>query len=164
MGECDNGQYYASGCHNAHLHLWRQHQRLHCHVPHLPACLRVTPVTLSPCEHHILQDAINTDQSCRSPGIVLGRKLLSVGSGSELCVHPMMSRFGVGGEYPMAAGSAAERAEAGGHERAKKRGREVRLLRMLGPLSACRLLTLEWCRWQWPYRTLLPRKGITASM
>jgi MFS family permease len=33
--------------------------------------------------------------------------------------------FGVGGEYPMAAGSAAERAEAGGKEKAKHRGREV---------------------------------------
>ncbi len=35
--------------------------------------------------------------------------------------------FGVGGEYPMAAGSAAERAEAGGKAMAKKRGREVLL-------------------------------------
>lgn len=35
--------------------------------------------------------------------------------------------FGVGGEYPMAAGSAAERAEAGGKAKAKKRGREVLL-------------------------------------
>ncbi|KAK9842394.1 hypothetical protein WJX84_005508, partial [Apatococcus fuscideae] len=33
--------------------------------------------------------------------------------------------YGVGGEYPMAAGSAAERAEAGGKAMAKKRGREV---------------------------------------
>ncbi len=35
--------------------------------------------------------------------------------------------FGVGGEYPMAAGSAAERAEAGGKAKASKRGREVLL-------------------------------------
>ncbi len=33
--------------------------------------------------------------------------------------------YGVGGEYPMAAGSAAERAEAGGRKTASKRGREV---------------------------------------
>ena len=33
--------------------------------------------------------------------------------------------YGVGGEYPMAAGSAAERAEAGGRKSAAKRGREV---------------------------------------
>ena len=35
--------------------------------------------------------------------------------------------FGVGGEYPMAAGSAAERAEAGDKAKASKRGREVLL-------------------------------------
>ncbi|KAK9914956.1 hypothetical protein WJX75_002900 [Coccomyxa subellipsoidea] len=40
-------------------------------------------------------------------------------------ISQLVFGFGVGGEYPMAAGSAAERAEAGGHERAKKRGREV---------------------------------------
>ena len=34
-------------------------------------------------------------------------------------------RYGVGGEYPMAAGSAAERAETGGIEKARHRGREV---------------------------------------
>ena len=33
--------------------------------------------------------------------------------------------YGVGGEYPMAAGSAAERAEAKGRASARKRGREV---------------------------------------
>ena len=33
--------------------------------------------------------------------------------------------YGVGGEYPMAAGSAAERAEAGGRKKAAKRGQEV---------------------------------------
>lgn len=33
--------------------------------------------------------------------------------------------YGVGGEYPMAAGSAAERAEAGGKRKAAKRGQEV---------------------------------------
>ena len=33
--------------------------------------------------------------------------------------------YGVGGEYPMAAGSAAERAEAGGRAKAAKRGMEV---------------------------------------
>ena len=41
-------------------------------------------------------------------------------------VKPFMSRsYGVGGEYPMAAGSAAERAESGGIEKARHRGREV---------------------------------------
>ena len=42
---------------------------------------------------------------------------------------PMVVQFtfgyGVGGEYPMAAGSAAERAEAKGRASARKRGREV---------------------------------------
>ena len=33
--------------------------------------------------------------------------------------------YGVGGEYPMAAGSAAERAEAKGRASARKRGQEV---------------------------------------
>ena len=33
--------------------------------------------------------------------------------------------YGVGGEYPMAAGSAAERAETGGKEAARHRGRAV---------------------------------------
>ncbi len=33
--------------------------------------------------------------------------------------------YGVGGEYPMAAGSAAERAETGGIQKARFRGREV---------------------------------------
>ena len=33
--------------------------------------------------------------------------------------------YGVGGEYPMAAGSAAERAEAGGKKAAAARGQEV---------------------------------------
>ena len=37
--------------------------------------------------------------------------------------------YGVGGEYPMAAGSAAERAEAGGKKSAAKRGREVSLVK-----------------------------------
>ena len=36
-------------------------------------------------------------------------------------------RYGVGGEYPMAAGSAAERAETGGIQSARHRGREVAL-------------------------------------
>ncbi|BDA43280.1 probable inorganic phosphate transporter 1-3 [Coccomyxa sp. Obi] len=40
-------------------------------------------------------------------------------------ISQLVFGFGVGGEYPMAAGSAAERAEAGGREMAKKRGREV---------------------------------------
>ena len=35
--------------------------------------------------------------------------------------------YGVGGEYPMAAGSAAERAEAKGRASARKRGREVKM-------------------------------------
>ncbi len=42
------------------------------------------------------------------------------------------ARIGVGGEYPMAAGSAAERAEAGGKNMAKHRGREV--LTSAGPV------------------------------
>lgn len=33
--------------------------------------------------------------------------------------------YGVGGEYPMAAGSAAERAETGGKQAARHRGRAV---------------------------------------
>lgn len=37
-------------------------------------------------------------------------------------------RYGVGGEYPMAAGSAAERAETGGKMAARKRGRAVVLI------------------------------------
>lgn len=42
--------------------------------------------------------------------------------------------YGVGGEYPMAAGSAAERAEAKGRASARKRGREVpSLLAALSP-------------------------------
>ena len=36
-----------------------------------------------------------------------------------------LCRYGVGGEYPMAAGSAAERAESGGITKARARGREV---------------------------------------
>ena len=48
----------------------------------------------------------------------------------EFCIEqPVFAQFifgyGVGGEYPMAAGSAAERAEAGGRKTASKRGREV---------------------------------------
>ena len=48
--------------------------------------------------------------------------------------------YGVGGEYPMAAGSAAERAEAGGRKTASKRGREVRsgflrFTQLIGPAS-----------------------------
>ena len=39
--------------------------------------------------------------------------------------------YGVGGEYPMAAGSAAERAEAKGRASARKRGREVLTALML---------------------------------
>lgn len=39
--------------------------------------------------------------------------------------------YGVGGEYPMAAGSAAERAEAKGRASARKRGREVASLLIL---------------------------------
>lgn len=47
--------------------------------------------------------------------------------------------YGVGGEYPMAAGSAAERAEAGGRKTASKRGREVRsdFLRSTKLISSC---------------------------
>ena len=40
-------------------------------------------------------------------------------------VAQFMFGYGVGGEYPMAAGSAAERAEAGGRAKAAKRGMEV---------------------------------------
>jgi len=42
---------------------------------------------------------------------------------AELTTH--RCRYGVGGEYPMAAGSAAERAETGGIQKARFRGREV---------------------------------------
>ena len=41
--------------------------------------------------------------------------------------------YGVGGEYPMAAGSAAERAEAGGRRAATKRGREASPCTSLSP-------------------------------
>ena len=40
-------------------------------------------------------------------------------------IAQFMFGYGVGGEYPMAAGSAAERAEAGGRAKAAKRGMEV---------------------------------------
>jgi MFS family permease len=50
-------------------------------------------------------------------------------SGRQMVIMYIVSQFvfgyGVGGEYPMAAGSAAERAEAGGKKAAAKRGREV---------------------------------------
>lgn len=45
-----------------------------------------------------------------------------------MCFKPcvrLARRYGVGGEYPMAAGSAAERAETGGIAKARHRGREV---------------------------------------
>ena len=44
-------------------------------------------------------------------------------SGSHSAIVPCS--YGVGGEYPMAAGSAAERAETGGIQKARFRGREV---------------------------------------
>lgn len=44
--------------------------------------------------------------------------------------------YGVGGEYPMAAGSAAERAEAKGRASARKRGREVPTLLLPQPLAS----------------------------
>ncbi len=48
--------------------------------------------------------------------------------------------YGVGGEYPMAAGSAAERAEAKGRASARKRGREVCL--PVSHLASCLSLCL----------------------
>ena len=54
--------------------------------------------------------------------------------------------YGVGGEYPMAAGSAAERAEAKGRASARKRGREVACLppttsSVFNPLQSCACVT-----------------------
>ena len=49
--------------------------------------------------------------------------------------------YGVGGEYPMAAGSAAERAEAGGRAKASKRGMEVVLTFSMQGASAMLYLT-----------------------
>lgn len=50
-------------------------------------------------------------------------------SGHSFMINYIVAQFvfgyGVGGEYPMAAGSAAERAEAGGRAKAAKRGMEV---------------------------------------
>lgn len=45
--------------------------------------------------------------------------------------------YGVGGEYPMAAGSAAERAEAKGRASARKRGQEVCSLTCCRYSEAC---------------------------
>ena len=60
-------------------------------------------------------------------------------------IAQFMFGYGVGGEYPMAAGSAAERAEAGGRAKASKRGMEVVLtfsmqgaVRDAAPVAACR--------------------------
>ena len=50
--------------------------------------------------------------------------MLSIGEDVRL-IALASCRYGVGGEYPMAAGSAAERAETGGIQRARFRGREV---------------------------------------
>ncbi len=55
-----------------------------------------------------------------------GPPLVQLANAGWFISSTFLCRFGVGGEYPMAAGSAAERAEAGGREMAKKRGREVR--------------------------------------
>jgi hypothetical protein len=46
-------------------------------------------------------------------------------SGASRLTRIVPHRYGVGGEYPMAAGSAAERAETGGIQKARFRGREV---------------------------------------
>lgn len=50
--------------------------------------------------------------------------------------------YGVGGEYPMAAGSAAERAEAKGRASARKRGREVARLLILATHPALPVITV----------------------
>ena len=74
--------------------------------------------------------------------------------------------FGVGGEYPMAAGSAAERAEAGGKAKAKKRGREV-LLTFSMQVSRL-LLALDLCLPQTGSGSSLPptsgRKSLLAAL
>ena len=61
--------------------------------------------------------------------------------------------YGVGGEYPMAAGSAAERAEAGGRAKAAKRGMEVVLtFSMQGELCCPQDATHT----TWSWTSLLP--------
>ena len=51
--------------------------------------------------------------------------VLIISTNNQLSVLQFTFGYGVGGEYPMAAGSAAERAEAKGRASARKRGREV---------------------------------------
>ena len=64
--------------------------------------------------------------------VLLGFGQLSAGTLALPChIQPLTQHlccfrsYGVGGEYPMAAGSAAERAETGGIQKARFRGREV---------------------------------------
>lgn len=80
------------------------------------------------------------DRIGRKWGSVTTVSLMSIGailltacgaglSGHSFMINYIVAQFvfgyGVGGEYPMAAGSAAERAEAGGRAKAAKRGMEV---------------------------------------
>ena len=82
-----------------------------------PACVRV--LTAKPCfpQYHKHGVSIDLCRGCCCSGRVQRIWLLP----GSCCLH----RYGVGGEYPMAAGSAAERAETGGIQKARFRGREV---------------------------------------
>lgn len=77
-------------------------------------------------------------------------------------VSQFLFGYGVGGEYPMAAGSAAERAEAGGKRKAAKRGQEVVLtfsMQGVGNFVNTGVLVALFPI----YSTIAPTRGISAS-
>ena len=97
-----------------------------CHIP----CCSYPMV----CPAHLIATAAGKWGSVTTVSLMCIGAILLTACGAGLDGHgfmifyiiaQFMFGYGVGGEYPMAAGSAAERAEAGGRAKAAKRGMEV---------------------------------------
>lgn len=114
---------------------WKSHITCTVNMTRVPDYVQIIGIILGMCTLGYLGDKIG-----RKWGSVFTVSIMMLGcilltltgiglSGRQMAIWYIISQFvfgyGVGGEYPMAAGSAAERAEAGGRKTASKRGREV---------------------------------------
>jgi MFS family permease len=151
---------------------WKAHKTCTINMTRAPDYVQIIGIILGMCTLGYLGDKIG-----RKWGSVFTVSIMMVGcilltltgiglSGRQMAIWYIVAQFvfgyGVGGEYPMAAGSAAERAEAGGRKHAAKRGREVVLTfsqQGLGNFTNVAVLLILMCC----FDTIHPIHGIKAK-
>ncbi|KAL3156851.1 hypothetical protein ABBQ38_001120 [Trebouxia sp. C0009 RCD-2024] len=133
---------------------WTAHKTCGKTITQIPDYIQIVGIILGMCTLGYLGDKIG-----RKWGSVFTASIMLVGAilltatdaptDRGFVIFYIISQFtfgyGVGGEYPMAAGSAAERAEAKGRASARKRGREVVLtfsMQGLGNFTNCAVLCI----------------------